>query len=237
MKDPFEIEVTIGGQLRKLCEQLQGLTEDQAQELLGGFFSALRDAKKDGTVPNIDDFRLFLSGKMELIEADKTLICASPPVDLSASIGHGWKQWHGDIAGEGIDGQPDAEIRRLPKNINFAQVCYIPWGTINNHGISGDCVLTRLKDTTYVRLGTEHFAALWQDYHAEKDNSVLEWLRKKRGITFICFAGDVFRDPHGERMILSLVRKETTWHWRPWSLAHILSSELILRCAVIIHPN
>jgi hypothetical protein len=85
--NPFAIEVVVSGQGRKLFEQLSGLTAEQAQELLeGGYFTALRDAKRAGTLPALVQVRDFLMGR-------RTLAIAAAPY---------WTVWKTIKIGTGI---------------------------------------------------------------------------------------------------------------------------------------
>ncbi|HBE90592.1 MAG TPA: hypothetical protein DDW41_05270 [Candidatus Andersenbacteria bacterium] len=85
--NPFSVDVVISGQAKKLFEQLSGLTTEQAQELLeGGYFTALRDAKRAGILPPIGQVRDFLMGR-------RTLAIVATP---------NWKVWKTIRIGTGI---------------------------------------------------------------------------------------------------------------------------------------
>lgn len=74
-------------------------------------------------------------------------------------------------------------------------------------------------------------SALLQD-HINNADSVLEWLRKKRGITSIDFMGQVLRNPDNRRHVLGLYWGGGTWNWDTLHLQNPWVGEL--RSAVVL---
>jgi hypothetical protein len=81
--------------------------------------------------------------------------------------------------------------------------------------LSGQEKLSRLKEKSeFVRFGDNVFLGLWEDYSANEENSVLEYLYKTQKITNLYFFGTILRSPEGSRHVLSLYRgSDHRWHW------------------------
>ena len=164
MKNPFDICVEISGQGKKLLDQMVGLDSEQAQELITeGWFTTLRKAMIDGTLPDIDQFRRFVSGRMRLVEVEKILEC-SRPFELSDFFDDEdavWDYWCGRVDGSGVAGEPDIDERcRCLTSVNFAQLEYV--NCLKNREkmiTTGELKLERLKKLGHVRLGGIHFSA------------------------------------------------------------------------------
>ncbi len=202
--NPFSIDVTVSGQGKKLFEQLEGLSTQEAQELLeGGYFTALREAKTAGRLPPPTPFRLFLSGDYKLVRTNLVLNC-SKQFDPVAFLGEGWK-----------------ELERDERAYNLTQVDYskCQFLTCIKEGdgpIKGEEELRRLKGDypQLIRHGGNQFLALWEDYQKNSADSVLEHLRLTQGITYLDFLGLVLLGPNNDRRVLYLCWVNDYWYWR-----------------------
>jgi len=204
--NPFSAEVT--GKLGKLSEQLSGLSEEQAQELLAsGYFPALREAKVRGTLLGIDQFRQFVSGQYDLVQIKRTLDC-SFLFNPEEFLAEGW-----DVV------EQDERALALAQ-MDFAQVQFVTCLKEKETSIEGKGKLRRLKEEqlSLIRHGGNQFLALWQDYQKNGADSVLEWLRKTKGITYLDFFGLILRSPRGHWYVLCLYWLGGSWHWRCYGL-------------------
>ncbi|MCX6712845.1 MAG: hypothetical protein NTY66_01405 [Candidatus Vogelbacteria bacterium] len=89
-------------------------------------------------------------------------------------------------------------------------------GPADGDGLSGepDQDSREQKEAGHIRLGGATFLALWLDYQANKENSVLGWLYRTRKIAYLDFMGLVLRDPDGSRYVLCLDRRgDGSWLW------------------------
>jgi len=80
--------------------------------------------------------------------------------------------------------------------------------------IIGEEKLKRLKEGRQIRLGATVFLGLLTDYQLNKENSVLEWIRRTYKITYLDFFGTVLRVPDGGRCVLCLDFGGGGWGWR-----------------------
>ena len=81
--------------------------------------------------------------------------------------------------------------------------------------ITGEEKLARFKEKPdFIPFGADVFLTLWEDYQANKRNSVLEWLFLSKGVKFMDFFGTVLRSPYGHRDVLYLYRSvDGFWVW------------------------
>lgn len=154
------------------------------------------------------EFTIFLrNGARMMVEQPTILDCSETfdPVTFPG-LGKDWPVWKGLATGKGLEGEEDRDSRADaltqldPTTIQF-ETCLKDEET----RIRGEEKLSRLKKKTdRIRLSGNQFLALWSDYKARGKDSVLEWLRKNRGITYLDFFGLVLRDPDGYRSVLYL---------------------------------
>lgn len=206
--NPFSVEVT--GKLGKLIEQFSGLSDEQAQELLtGGYFPALREAKRQETLPSIDQFRRFVSGQCDLAQVERSLDC-SQLFELKKLLGKGW------VAEE------QNELALTLTRVDFAQARFETCLREGEDSIKGEEKRRRLKErqAEFIPHGGNQFWALWQDCKKNGENSVLEWLRKVKGITYLDFFGLILRRPNGFVCVLCLCWRSGCWDWHCRWLGH-----------------
>lgn len=103
--------------------------------------------------------------------------------------------------------------------------------------IEGEEKLKRFKARPdLVPLGATQCQALLDDYKTKGTESILEWLRKEQGITYLDFFATILRNPDGRRYVLYLCWHDGEWFWyylwlgRGWGAgghsAALASSEL-----------
>ena len=130
---------------------------------------------------------------------------APVPFDSVKFIGSDWK-----VIAEDHDACNDGLAEVDFNKVDFA-ICLKEGET----SITGEEKLKRLKALKQILYGATTFMGLWNDYHARKENSVLETLYRTKGITYLDFFGDVLLDPNGNRFVLCLCRNDDgQWHWR-----------------------
>ena len=79
------------------------------------------------------------------------------------------------------------------KEVDFANVRFVFSLNEDENCIRGKEKLHRLKTNNDIRLGATVFMGLWNDYLANEENSVLEYLRKKEIIGhYVDFFGTIF---------------------------------------------
>ena len=80
--------------------------------------------------------------------------------------------------------------------------------------ITGEEKLRRLKERPeFIRCGGSVFYALWLDYEANKENSILEWLDRNFQVTSLDFMGQILRSPSDLRYVLCLCRDDYYGEW------------------------
>lgn len=129
----------------------------------------------------------------------------SKPFDPAGFIGPNWKK----------DGSSDHDDRCLTlTEVDFAKVGFETCLSDGESPIKGEEKLRRLKakDKEQIRLGGNQFLALWEDYQARKENSVLEWLRKNKGIMYLDFPGLILLGPNDNRYVLYLYWLGSKWN-------------------------
>jgi len=172
MSDPFEVvaRVEMSRQLKKFLEQMRGLSRNQVQMLLGGYFSALRDAVKGGTLPLIEQFRWFLSGDFGLMRRDLTLLCSG-----SVGVG-GYEVVARDERADGLT------------EVDFSKAVFLS-GLGPERFRSPEKAREVLSGGGWILPGARQYRALWHDYEDEGEGSVLETLGKVTGADCIFLLG------------------------------------------------
>jgi len=129
-------------------------------------------------------------------------------------LGKGWAVWRGPAGGDGLTGKEDMDQRSLAiKEVDFSQILFETCFKEGENLITGEEKLSRLKQTDHILLGGNAFLGLWEDYQANKENSILEWLFRNRKITYLDFF-EILRGPSGRRYVLCLYRHvDGWWHW------------------------
>lgn len=152
-------------------------------------------------------------GLAEIKPVSRILDC-SQPFDVAAFFkDQNWSVWLGPINGNGKSGEPDHDPRALSlTTVDFAQVNFLTCLIDGQTSIKGEDKLALLKQhASLIRLGGQQFQALWQDYQQNKEKSVLEWLRRTKGINYLDFLGLILRYPDGSRYVLYLCWDGDCW--------------------------
>lgn len=139
-------------------------------------------------------------------------------------IGRGWTVWKGPANGNGLEGDEDRDVREddLPI-IDWDQVVMETHLQEKETLVHGEEKLKRVIVSGNIQLGGKAFLSLWEDYQANRENSVLEKLRRK-GVTRIYFFGLRLRSPRGSRGVLYLYFSGSEWGWDYFWLNNLWSA-------------
>ncbi len=151
----------------------------------------------DGVLHNL---QMIIEGKFSF--GDSKLILTKPfsPIEF---IGKGW---------EIIEEDPRSlALKEIEVDKFIFETC-LREGEIR---ITGEEKLFRLKEKSdFIPLGSNAFIGLWENYKANKEKSILEWLFLNKGIKFMDFPGTILRSPDGYRNVLYLYRNDGgSWNW------------------------
>jgi hypothetical protein len=141
---------------------------------------------------------------------------STKPFKPAEFLGEGWTVWKGPANGDGLSGEEDIDSRSLAlSQIEIDKFLFEACLLEGESHITGEEKLRRLKaKPNFIRFGGNVFLGLWEDYQANKENSVLEWLYKNRGIKYLDFPGLILRSPDGDRDVLYLGRRDDgRWDW------------------------
>ena len=162
-------------------------------------------------------FALWLKNRCRLIVGEPKILRFQPSVTFSPSgfLSEGWTIWKGPKDGNGLEGGEDCDRREDNlSEIDFSQALFETCLEEGETTITGEEKLMRMKASGHLRLGGRTFLSLWQDYQANKGNSILEWLYQNGQITYMDFFGLVLRSPLGDRYVLYLCRyDDSQWYW------------------------
>jgi len=160
-------------------------------------------------------FTAFLKNGAQFIIGEPKVI-RTKFFDPARFIGKDWRIWRGSANGDGLTGEKDTDPRSQDiAEIEIARILFETCLREGENSITGEEKLSRLKKAGHIRLGGNTFLGLWEDYQANKENSVLEWLYRSAKITYMDFFGDVLRSPGGRRRVLYLYRfDDGSWFWR-----------------------
>ncbi len=156
-----------------------------------------------------------LRGEVEVtLTVIKRLLACEVSFDPASFIGAEWAPWRGAADGKGLEGDIYQDERSLTlTEIDWVKVTFQNFLKENEPSITGEEKLKRQKEAGHVRFGGNVFLSLWQDYQKNKKDSVLEWLHRTHGITFLDFFGLILRVPNGSRFVLYLYRNGGEWSW------------------------
>ncbi len=164
---------------------------------------------RDGVLTSL---RLVLRGLAKVVCECFKLACDKPffPAEF---IGEGWTVWKGPVDGNGLEGEEDRDKREddLPV-IDWDQILLETHLQEGGTSVQGEEKLKRATASGNIELGGKAFLSLLEDYKANRENSVLEELRRK-GVTRIYFFGLRLRSPGGGRNVLSLYFDGSGWRW------------------------
>jgi hypothetical protein len=141
---------------------------------------------------------------------------ATAPFDLKTFFGgKDWNYWKGPLDGKGLEGEPAGDSRSATlQEVDLAQSDFLTCLEGDETSIKGTEKNTRLKKSGRTLYGAAVFMGLWLDYQSRGEESVLETLFKEKGITYLDFFGDIFRDPNGNPFVLYLYRHGGgEWDW------------------------
>lgn len=137
--------------------------------------------------------------------------------DPAKFIGKGWTIWKGPADGDGLTGEEDIDPRSLVlTEVKLAKFVFETCLKSGENFITGEEKLRRQKEEKpgFIRFGGSVFYSLWLDYQDNKEKSVLEWLHRNFGVTFMDFMGQIFRNPFGGCSVLCLNRYDAgEWRW------------------------
>lgn len=205
----------------------KAVSRGQALELVSRFSSQINWKELDGDqiqekVVNLSPeefgrrFTNFLKvGCPFIFDGQKLII--TKKFDPTKFIGEGYTTWRGPIDGKGLSGEEEIDLRSLAlTEIDPAKFIFETCIGKGGDAISGVEKLRRLKKEKpkLIRFAGNVFLSLWLDYQANKENSVLEWLYKNLGVTFMDFPGQIFRSPTGRHDVLYFYRHKDDGSWK-----------------------
>lgn len=144
-----------------------------------------------------------------------TRVLATIPFNITEFLGEDVKVWLGPADGDGLEGEPDVDLRGEElKEIDWLKVLFETCLKTGEGSIKGEEKLLRLKQTPNIRLGGNAFLSSWKDYRENRQDSVLEWLYRTKGVRYVDFFGLVLRSLRGNRYVVYLRRDDVgTWQW------------------------
>jgi len=203
------------------------ITPDQSQAVMAVFMTnvdwesidfeklGLQDAIIRNPAEAGRQFELFLKNRARMTIGDPKYILTKP-LDPAKFLGKDRTIWKGPVDGDGLSGEEDIDPRSLTlSEIEIQKFVFETCIQSGESSITGEEKLRRLKEKTdFIRFGGNVFLGLWEDYQANKENSVLEWIYRNFKITYIDFMGQVLRSPNGGRSVLFLCRDgDGEWDW------------------------
>ena len=129
-------------------------------------------------------------------------------------LGDRFTIWRGTADGNGLVGKEVRDTREdaLTK-IDWERVSFTTNLEDDEMSIHGEEKLFRVECTDNIQLNLGAAWSLWCDWLEKRQDSVLEKLRKTRGIENIGLLGVVLRNPCGERYVLILFFRTYKWNW------------------------
>ena len=160
----------------------------------------------------LTSLRLVMRGLAKIVRECFKLAC-DKPFSPAEFIGQDWTVWKGPADGNGFQGEEDRDAREdnLPV-IDWEKVLLETHLQGEETLVHGEEKHKRAIASGNIQLGGKAFLSLWEDYQANRENSVLEKLRRK-GVTRIYFFGLRLRDPFGDRCVLCLYVGGSEWFW------------------------
>ncbi|MFA5878195.1 MAG: hypothetical protein WC845_02395 [Candidatus Staskawiczbacteria bacterium] len=158
------------------------------------------------------NFVELLAGGGKFIPTD--LEVRTAPFDPAEFIGPGWTLWKGRNGLEGEE-ECDAQSPNLVA-VNLERCDFLSCLDKEESPITGEVRLSRFRATGRILYGVTVAMGIWQDYQSseDKEESILEKLYQKYGITHIDFLGTVLRSPGGYRYVFCFCRgADDQWRW------------------------
>ena len=161
-------------------------------------------------------FTAFLQNGCRLVLASLVLaINRLKPFNPSEFVGSGWAIWRGAKNTNGLKGKEKQDTRSLAlKEVDWSKVLFETCLKEGETRITGEEKLIRLEVSSRILLDAGIGRDLFLDYQSNKENSVLEKLRRERGITYLDFFGTILRNSDGYRYVLCLDWDVGRWYWR-----------------------
>ena len=128
---------------------------------------------------------------------------------------NGMNTWLGPKEGDGLSGDEAQDKRSLVRTqLDWATACFKHCleGSQFPFPITGEEKLDRLTKSGKILADSQIGEALFLDYHARREHSILERLRKKENIISLDFFGTIFRGLSGERYVLRLYYFSNEWY-------------------------
>ena len=157
-----------------------------------------------------------------IAEASKVLtIPRTNPFDPPTFVGEGFSIWRGPADGLGLTGQEAQDARALLlTEVDFTKVTFETALRNGESQITGEEKLSRLIASGVIRLDAGVSLALWNDYEKNKAGSMLEWLRKEKGITYLDFFGTILHAHFINRYVPYLGHVGGGWRRGVYWLGH-----------------
>lgn len=134
---------------------------------------------------------------------------------LPKFFGREWNIWKGAIDERGLDGDEAQDVHAMTiMELDATKMRFEACLRAGEKSIQGEEKSKRLLTLGKPLAGARQFFALWLDYRANGKKSVLEWLRREKGITYLDFFGTILRNPKGSRCVLCLDWFAGRWRFR-----------------------
>jgi hypothetical protein len=130
------------------------------------------------------------------------------------SIGTGWTIWRGPKEGAGLEGVQAQDVCSLAlQEVDWTKVHFDTSLREGETSIKGEEKLSRLLASGNILPDAQIGFQLLEDYKTKGKDSILEQLRRDRGITYIDFFGTILRDADGDRYVLYVFWNGVQWDW------------------------
>ncbi len=159
------------------------------------------------------EFKKFLRKEACWVVSPVLAIDRTKKFNPTTFIGPGWTIWRGPANGDGLYGDMEQDLDSLAlKEVDWANFeTFLHPGETS---ITGEEKFAQLKKSGKIVLDALVGEALLVDYKSRGSASVLENLRRERGIKYLDFFGTILRNPDGGRCVLYLCSVGGQWHWR-----------------------
>ncbi|MFA6601579.1 MAG: hypothetical protein WCT02_01815 [Candidatus Paceibacterota bacterium] len=136
------------------------------------------------------------------------------PFDPQVFVRREWAIWRGPLAGDGLVGTPEEDLRAITLGrIDWNKVRFVNGLKGDEVSILGETKIQRIRKAHRVVIDALVGAELYRDYERLPKRSTLEWLRKNRGVDNLVVAGTTLRCPAGGRYVLYFSHNGSVWDW------------------------
>ena len=156
----------------------------------------------------LGQFKLFLAGTHQItpIPVPTISIDRSRPFNPVEFIGAGFKM---------DPNEPEDQNSLVLTEFDLKKVRFEHMLKEGEESITGEKKLQRLKARdNFVRADAKFGQTLFEDWQKNGENSMLEYLRKTRGVTWMDFPGTVLQGSGVRRCVLYLRWSGGCWSWR-----------------------